>query len=216
MPRARSFTNEAVVDAALTVVDRSGIAGLTMRAVAAELGLATMSLYSYVESRNHLEELIVESLFAKVDISPPPDCSWREQLATLVGRVRMAFAAHPGVVMLALPHRLSSKAGLNLSETVLGILARAGLDPEDREVVNLSLMAYLLGSFQLEHFGRLSANAEQAMAALSREEYPLLIESASRTRGVTPTQEFERGLDLVLDGAAAMVNEAGTTRDEPG
>src|ERR1035437_9415708 len=100
MPRPRSLTDTDVAAAALAVIDRGGPAAFTMRAVAAELNMATMSIYRHVSNREQLEALIVEVLFAEVDTTPPRRCSWRRQISALVERVRDAVRAHPQVVPL--------------------------------------------------------------------------------------------------------------------
>jgi AcrR family transcriptional regulator len=176
-----------------------------MRAVAAQLNLATMSIYRYVPNRERLEELIVEALFAEVDIAPPRRAPWRRQLTILVERVRDTVRAHPQVVLLGLAHRLTSRQGLRLSEAVLGILSRAGFTAEQRDVANRVLMVYLIGSIQFEHSGQLSGAGTAVMATLVRDEYPLLAETASRTIRLTTTQEFQRGLSVVLDGLEALL-----------
>src|SRR5438876_4359819 len=146
MPRPRTLTRSDITAAALAVIDRHGLVALTMRAVAAHLKMATMSMYRYVTSREQLEELIVEALFFEVDITPPDGGSWRKRIATLVERVRDALRAHPQVLPLALPHRLTFARGLRLSEIVLGTLADAGFATPERDVANRSLMIYVIGS----------------------------------------------------------------------
>jgi AcrR family transcriptional regulator len=205
MPRPRSLTDTDVAAAALAVLDRDGLSGFTMRAVAAQLNLATMSIYRYVSNRERLEELIVESLFAEVDTAPPSRASWRRQITVLVERVRNTVRAHPQVVLLGLAHRLTSRQGLRLSEAVLGVLSRAGFTAEQRDVANRVLMVYLIGSIQFEHSGQLSGAGTAVMATLVRNEYPLLAETASRTVRLTTTQEFQRGLSVVLDGLEALL-----------
>jgi AcrR family transcriptional regulator len=60
VPRPRSLTPDQLAVAALAVIDRDGLAGLTMRAVATQLGVSTMGLYRYVRDRRELEALVVE------------------------------------------------------------------------------------------------------------------------------------------------------------
>src|SRR5687768_14118372 len=101
MPRPRSLTPTDIAVAALAVVDRDRLAGLTMRAVAAELGMGTMSLYRYVADRDQLESLILDLVLAEVDFTPPPG-PWRGQIAALAERVRDAISAHPEVAPLTM------------------------------------------------------------------------------------------------------------------
>lgn len=204
MPRPRSLTPAAIATAALAVIDRDGMAGFTMRAVAAELHMATMSLYNYVRSREELEELVVETLLSQVDTTLPRRATWRRQVTVLIERVREVAKAHPQVVPLALPHRLTSAAGQRLSETVLGVLAQAGFAGQRRERANRILMIYLIGSIQFELSGGLSAAGSEAAASKSAD-YPLVTQSVQQARRVAPDAEFAKGLAVVLDGLQASL-----------
>jgi AcrR family transcriptional regulator len=208
MPRSRSLTDTDIAAAALAVIDRGGPAAFTMRAVAAELNMATMSIYRYVSNREQLEELIVEVLFSDVDTTPPRHSSWRKQITALVERVRDAVRSHPQVVPLGLAHRLTSTQGLRLSEAVLGILTQAGFTGRQRDVANRTLMVYLIGSIQFEHFGQLSGAGTAAMASLPGDEYPLLAETARPAHRMNPDEEFRRGLAIVLDGLQASLTRS--------
>jgi AcrR family transcriptional regulator len=210
MPRSRSLTDTDIAAAALAVIDRGGVGGggppaFTMRAVAAELNMATMSIYRYVSNREQLEELIIEVLFSEVDTTPPSCSSWRKQITTLVERVRDTIRSHPQVVSLGLAHRLTSPQGLRLSEAVLGILTQAGFTGQQRDVANRTLMVYLIGSIQFEHFGQLSGAGTAVMASLPRDEYPLLAATARQAHRLNSNEEFRRGLAIVLDGMQASL-----------
>jgi AcrR family transcriptional regulator len=212
MPRRRSLTDTDVAAAALAVIDRGGVAAFTMRAVAAELNMATMSIYRYVSNREQLEELIVEVLFSEIDITPPRRSSWRKQITALVERVRDAVRAHPQIVPLGLTHRLTSLQGLRLSEAVLDVLTEAGFTGRQRDVANRTLMVYLIGSIQFEHFGQLSEAGTAAMTNLPLDEFPLLAESAHQAHHLTPDQVFQTGLNIVLDGLETSLMKSKRSR----
>ncbi|GAA4617821.1 TetR/AcrR family transcriptional regulator C-terminal domain-containing protein [Actinoallomurus liliacearum] len=200
MPRPRSLTESQIAAAALAVIDRDGLAALTMRAVAKELGMGTMSLYRYVDDREQLEGLVVERVLGAVDTTPPTGSSWRDRLATMVERVRRAVAAHPEVVPLTLTHRQSSPSNLRWAETVLGILTEAGIGGERRVIALRGLVAYLIGAIQLEHLGPLSGAGTRRIAALPAEEFPLMAETGRLAARVSADQEFRAGLAVLLDG----------------
>ncbi|MGC5011820.1 TetR/AcrR family transcriptional regulator [Streptosporangium sp. DT93] len=200
MPRPRSLTRDRIAGAALAVIDRDGLAALSMRAVAAELGMSTMALYRYVDDRQELEGLVVELVLGGVDLSPPPGTSWRERVAVLVGRVRDHVGAHPGVVPLTMTHRHRSAGILRWSEAVLGVLAEAGVDGPARVVALRGLLSYVVGAIQLDHLASLSGPGTAALAGLPREEFPYMAETAAHARLVDADEEFRGGLDLVLRG----------------
>ncbi|MFG1879973.1 TetR/AcrR family transcriptional regulator C-terminal domain-containing protein [Sphaerisporangium sp. NPDC049003] len=206
MPRPRSLTTTGIAAAALAVIDRDGLAALSMRAVAVELGMATMSLYRYVTDREQLEGLVVDLVLSGVDAAPPEGVAWQGQVATLVERVRDAVGAHPEVVPLTLTHRHASPSVLRWSEAVLAILTGAGFTGEQRVVALRSLLSYLIGSIQMEHLGPLSGVGTAMMAGLPREEYPLLAETARQARGVSAGEEFRHGLDVMMRGLRAPLD----------
>jgi AcrR family transcriptional regulator len=179
MPRPRSLTTGQLAGAALAVLGRAGPAGLTMRAVAAELGLSVMGLYRYVADRDELERLLVDHVFATVDTAPPPpDLPWRIRLIAMLDRVRAAFDAHPAVVALTLAHQHRSPAALRWAESLGAILGEAGFADRDRTIALRALISYLIGAIQLEHL----PFARTVRSGISRDE------------------EFDGGLHLLLRG----------------
>lgn len=200
MPRPRSLTAADLATAALAVLDRAGLSALTMRAVAKELGTATMALYRYVADREALEVLIVDQVYAAIDSSLPPGVSWREGLTILLERSRAAVAAHPETVPLVLRHRQSAPNSLRMIETMLAVLADGGFAGRDRVLAQRTLVAFLLGALQNEHYAALSGQGTATMAALDADTFPLLTETASEARTISSDDEFRTGLDIVLRG----------------
>lgn len=204
MPRPRSLTSAQLASAALDVIDRDGLAGLSMRAVAKELGMSTMALYRYVDDREELEGLVVELVHSAVDTEPPPpDTPWQERIETMALRLREAISAHPAVVPLTLAHRHRTPSGLRWSEAVLSVLTEAGIQGERRVVALRCLLGYVIGAIQLEHLGPLSGRGTVAITELPQSEFPLMAETARFARGVSADREFSEGLATVLRGMDA-------------
>lgn len=204
MPRPRSLTPGHISAAALAVIDRDGLGGLSMRTVAKELGLSTMALYRYVDDRDELERLVVERVLGAVDTEPPPpDASWRERVEVMVRRLRDTVGAHPSVVPLTLTHRHRSPSVLRWSETVLAILTEAGFTGGQRVVALRGLLGYVIGAIQLEHLGSLSGEGTVVLSALPPDEFPYMTETARDARNVSADQEFIGGLTVLLRGLRA-------------
>ncbi|GGL19252.1 TetR/AcrR family transcriptional regulator [Planomonospora parontospora] len=200
MPRPRSLNRDQIAAAALAVIDRDGLAALSMRAVAAELGMSTMALYRYVDDRGELEGLVVELVLDGVDVSPPAEGAWRERVAALVGRMRDRVGAHPQAVPLTMTHRHRSAGILRWSEAVLAVLAEAGLEGPERVIALRGLLSYVIGAIQLEHLGPLSGEGTAAMAGLPPAAFPHLAETAGCARLVGAEEEFHGGLAMMLRG----------------
>jgi AcrR family transcriptional regulator len=206
MPRRRSLATTDIAKAALAVIDRDGVAGLSMRAAAAELGTGTMSLYRYVTDREELERLVVDLVLSDVDPDLPAGVAWDRQVLVLAERARIAVAAHPAVTPLLLAHRHASPNSWRWAEAVLGALTEAGFTGQQRVFAFRSLLAYVMGAQQTTYFGPLAGAGTAALAMLSPAEYPLLAETARYARDVTAEQEFGQGLEIVLHGLRATLS----------
>lgn len=197
MPRPRSLTPAAIATATLAVIDHAGLAALTMRAVAKELGMATMSLYRYVKDKDQLETLVVDHVLAGISLDLPPG-DWRSSVTILLGRLRDAVCAHREMVPLLLRHRHNAPASLRWIEAMLEVLTEAGFTGQDRVIAQRTIVGYLLGALQNEHYVSLAGAGTAAMTAMT--EFPLLAETATEGRKLSAATEFHSGLEIVLRG----------------
>lgn len=195
MPRPRSLTLDQIAAAALAVLDRDGQPGFSMRAVAKELRVGTMSLYRYVADRDEVEILVGGLVLGAVDLDTtgPP----RERVTTLVERARTAVAAHSATIPLLISHRQQIPGSLEWGEAVITAYAAAGLDPVERALALRATIAYLFGALQLATGAPLAGPGTQRIAS---GDLPHIAESARAAGDVDPGVEFRRGLDALLDG----------------
>ncbi|MFD7322795.1 TetR/AcrR family transcriptional regulator [Streptomyces sp. NPDC059875] len=201
MPRPRSLTQDQLAAAALAVIDRDGLTGLSMRTVAKELGMSTMGLYRYVADRDELEGLVVERVLSAVDPTPPAaDTPWRERIEVMVRRLRDSVGAHPAAVPLTVTHRHRLPGLLRWSESLLGLLAEAGIEGEERVVALRGLIAYVVGAVQLEHLGSLAGAGTTAIAELPEHRFPYMTDAARHAPAIDAEREFFGGLAVYLRG----------------
>jgi AcrR family transcriptional regulator len=202
VPRPRSLSSSVIAAAALAVLDRDGLAGLSMRAVAEELGMSTMSLYRYVADRRELEGLVVDLVLGTVDPLLPARTTWRARVTMLADRIREAVRAHPAVVPLLLAHRHSSRSVMRYTEGFLAALTDAGLIGKARVIGLRALVSYVIGALQAQQIGPLAGSGTRVLAALPADEFPLLAQTARVARRVPADEEFHGGLTAVLNGIA--------------
>lgn len=206
MPRPRSLTPSGIAAAALTVIDREGLDALTMRSVASALGMGTMSLYRYVEGREALESLVVDTVMRGIELqAPSSSAKWTTRVMGLMARVREAVLQHPAVAPLLLTRRHSTTGTLAWGEALLGLLTEGGFDGTARVIAFRTLVSYVFGAVQLTHLGSLSGEGTAALAELDVATYPLLRETARRAQKMAPEEEFRRGLELILRGMEETV-----------
>jgi AcrR family transcriptional regulator len=203
MPRPRSLTESGIAVAALAIVDRDGLASLSMRTVATEMGVGTMSLYRYVAGRDELEGLLLGHVLESVDLEVAKGSPWTERVVSLAERVRAAIGDHPAVVPLLLTRRQVTAPSLGWGEAVMAALADGGFTGPDRAIAFRALLSYVIGAVQVEHFGPLAGAGTAALADLPTDVFPHLADTARHARAIPSDEEFRRGLQIVLRGLGA-------------
>lgn len=202
MPRPRSLTPDQIAAAALGVLEEHGLAGLSMRSVARALGAGTMSLYRYVSGRDELEDLLLARVLDGAPTEADAAAPWDERLSALVLGVWRVVGNHPAVVPLLLTRRARTPASVRWGEAVMTALDDGGLHGPERAIAFRTLLSYLIGAIQVEHYGPLSGEGTAALAALPVDTFPLLADTAAHARTIPPEDEFRRGLDAVIRGLA--------------
>jgi AcrR family transcriptional regulator len=194
------LSHDRILGAAHALVERDGLEALSMRRLAQSLDVWPMSLYRYFHDKDELLDALAASALG--DIRPPSaDAPWRRQMHQLLGEVRIALASEAG---RHLPRAFLTPGVLRLPEAGLAILEQAGLSREDAVEGWRALWSYTFGfaTFTLgsspDDVGR---RARSALAAQSDEEYPALTRAADEfAAALASNDQFERGLDLLLDG----------------
>lgn len=129
MSPAGGLNRAAVVAAALRIVDRDGVDGLTMRALGNELGADPMAAYHHVPNKDAVLDGVVEAVWADIDVTVPADVSWQEQLVAAAHAIRAGLQRHPNAIPLMASRPNLNRPGLEAVDHVLGILLAAGLEP---------------------------------------------------------------------------------------
>jgi AcrR family transcriptional regulator len=134
-----TLTRDQIVSAAMKLVDEHGLDALSMRKLAAELGVGTMSVYYHVPDKSALYDLILDAGLAEVDLS---DDDPSEPAEVRVRRIAYAFRTallnHPHAAILAMSRSLRTPTQLRPVERMLQILTEAGLPPaEAMQAVNV-------------------------------------------------------------------------------
>jgi AcrR family transcriptional regulator len=195
--RAR-FTTDEIADAALRLVDESGVSALSMRTLANALGTGPMTLYNYVADKEALEELVVAAIVAKVRLPDPTD-DWQHDVYTIATAMWTGVRAHPAAIPLVLTRRMSSATGFAAADALIAALTRAGLDDCDRLSAFHALLGFVTGAAQADLAGPLVA---ARIGSVAGSDFPN-VEALSEVSKRTPVEEdFDRGLRMLLDGIA--------------
>ncbi|MEO3784136.1 TetR/AcrR family transcriptional regulator [Actinocorallia sp. B10E7] len=216
-PRDRRLTRSRIVEVAIAVLDADGHRGLSMRQVAARLGVTAGSLYWYVRTKDDLLELALDHVLGEVRADPDePD--WRRALAALARSDRAMLLRHRWVLSeLTVRPNLGPNA-LALTETGLRLLDRAGFADADLDAAMAAVHDHVVGSVIAELAWRDTLArmreadrdwSEQAADYLREisERHPFLARRMAATDKVDVEDESERrfefALQCLMDGLAA-------------
>src|SRR3982751_1523345 len=182
----RATTEEEILDAALALLDQGGAAAVSVRGIAARVGVAPNAVYTYFPDKAAVIKALVERLLSEGnrDVFADRTQPWRRRVEALALELRQRLTAHPGVVPLMISRPLTGPQALALHEAVLELLADAGLSPADAPRASYLLFVYIVGSVAL-----LVADAEEPGPPPSEAEW---IAARGRTFAGTPAQFYPR------------------------
>ena len=214
-PARAPLSQDAIVHAALRVLDRDGSAGLSMRRVADELGTGPASLYWHVANKDALVNLIIDRVAGEVPLPEPDPDHWQEQLREWLLGVRRVFERHPGVAALTLGRVPTGPNVLRWAEWTLALLRGAGV-PDPIAAFAGDLLGLYLGATGYEATlpppsaggGPVSAEESTAMvrgyfASLPPDQFPNILATLDELFSGGPEERFELGLDVILRGLAS-------------
>lgn len=127
--RHAGLTRDQVLEAAVRLADRDGVASLSMRKLAAELGVEAMTLYHHVRNKQGLEDAIVEHVLAEALRPPRGGAPWQEVVAAHADELHRGLTRHPGAVILFATRPAVTPATLVVLESLLRVLHDAGFAP---------------------------------------------------------------------------------------
>ena len=197
--------------AAIALADAGGIDAVTMRRLGEELGVEAMSLYHHVANKSDLMDAMVDEVFSEIEL-PAAGTGWREAMRVRAVSARQVLVRHPWAAPLMQSRTTPGPATLRHHDTVIGTLRTAGFSVAMTAHAFSLLDAYIYG-FALQEaslpFTEPAETVELAqaiMAQFAAGEYPHLTEltvSHVLQPGYAFGDEFEYGLDLILDGLEA-------------
>jgi AcrR family transcriptional regulator len=201
------LTRDDVVRAGVAIADAGGVAALSMRAVAPELGVEAMSLYHHVAGKEGLLDAMVDVVFAEFH-SPVAGGRWQEEMRRRSVTGREALLRHGWAVGLMDSRTSPGPATLRHHDAVLGCLRAAGfsltMTAHAFALLDSHLYGFLVQELSLP-FGKGDDVGGMAATMLGEhaEALPHLAEMArdhAAQPGYAFADEFGFGLDLILEG----------------
>jgi len=201
-----SLSRTQIVETALAIVRKEGLQALTIRRLAADLGASRMALYRHVADKDALIDLVMNAIaeyeVVRSDLGEEP---WQERLRLVAAGMRRELIAYPGVVEVLMTRANHGPGALRMVETILAILADAGLDEREAARHYMIFIALVLGRLHRElHGDPIGRHRTASLVALGEEgEYPRLRAAAPFLREITAEQVFDAELDMLIHAVEA-------------
>jgi AcrR family transcriptional regulator len=209
----RTLTRDAIVDAAMRVLDAEGLDAVTMRRVGQELGTGGASLYAHVDNKDELVDLVRDRVIGEARVPEPDPGNWREQVKEVLREFHRVQVAHRDIARASLANIPLTANALEKMDGLLAILRTSGLPDQV-----IAFAADLLGLYvtavaaedsiydakltpeeQQRYFEQLGAYIHSLPAS----RFPNMAALATAMTTGDSAERFEFGMEVLLRGLEA-------------
>jgi len=204
----RPLTRDAIVEAALVLLERDGLQGLSMRKLAQELDAGAASLYWHVGDKEELLSLLLDRIVGEAKVPEPDPDNWQATVKELARATRRHLAERRDAAQLSLGRVPAGPNSLPILERNLAVLAASALPP--RVIAYAAdMFALYVGAFAYEENIRSEEQASPEQlgaywASLPPEQFPVMTRLAADLTAGDSDARFEFAIDLLVRGLEAM------------
>ncbi|HEU4948533.1 MAG TPA: TetR/AcrR family transcriptional regulator C-terminal domain-containing protein [Kribbella sp.] len=221
-PARETLTREQIVQMAMTTLDTEGLAGLSMRKLAAKLGAGATSLYWHVPTKVDLIDLLIDEVWGEIDVPDPELAGWRNGALLFGHSLRSAVLRHPWLPEVMYTRPSLGPNAMTLGSRGLVLFGAAGFTGLDIDYAMSCVMSYVLGTASAEvavqgEVRKAGQTLDEWAAEMVRlaqatvADHPVMQESLRRRAGHdvsrVHTESFVFGLDTLLDGLEARLKK---------
>lgn len=216
------ITRQAVVEAAVRILDDEGLEALSMRRVAQHLGTGPASLYWHVHNKDELLQLVFEHLNDEIELPEPDPTHWQEQLKQLGRAVRAQAHRHPGYARISLGRIPSGQSLARFAEWMFQLMTPVGV-PDAVIAYCGDLFSLYVGAYAFEESlgppsptgdplpaEQIAAMFRDYLTSLSPEQFPHVHRTVGLLFAGDADARFEFGLDVLVKGVESYIGRAST------
>jgi AcrR family transcriptional regulator len=210
------LSRERVLQAALTLADQGGLEALSMRKLGQALGVEAMAVYYHFANKDRVLDGIVDLVFGEIEL-PQAGAKWKAAMRRRALSVRDALLRHRWAIGLMESRTNPGPANLRHHDAVIGCLRAAGFDMARVATAYSLLDSYIYGfaltkmNLPFEDTSDIVELSESMLAPFQPGEFQNLadfITEHAMKPGYDYADEFEIGLDVILDGLERARNTA--------
>jgi len=200
MSRPSLLSRKTIAATAIAIADKESFASVSMRRIALELGVGTMSLYYYVKTKADLIAAMDDALMGEILLPSVPE-NWRKALTEIALRTRAVFLRHAW----ALSSMLTAPPGINAMrhmEQCLQALAGTGMTAREKFTLLAIIDDFVFGYALREGANDPAMDFSFAKSQLNTGAFPQLVEVFGKGRVPAIPDRFQKGLRLLLDSVS--------------
>ncbi len=201
------LSRERIVRATVELIEREGAEAVSMRRLAAELGVGAMSLYNHVPNKAALLDAVAEHILGDLELAADPTADWPDQARALMRNFRAIGHRYPRSVMLVVSRQPHTAAGLRPVERALATARAAGFEGRAAVLVMRAFVNFALGCL-VNEAGRAGQDTDgtgpEALLAGLTDEHVNVRELLAELTPYDAEAEFEFGLELLISATAAL------------
>jgi len=203
-PTKSPLSRDAIVTEALRQLTKFGLAGMSLRKVAAALDTGPASIYVYVDDLEELYALMLDRALASVELGGAHKATWRERVRRVLESYARVLAAGPGLAELALGTVAVGPNALRITERLLELLEEGGVELATGAWA-VDLLVLYVTAVVAEHANGLDPAApdgavSRAIAGASARDYPRVHAARALLLSGSPEERFTWALDVFLAG----------------
>jgi AcrR family transcriptional regulator len=206
------LSRERVLRAAVALADQNGIESLTMRRLGQELGVEAMSLYNHVANKDAILDGVVDLVLGDIEV-PPTGTHWKTAMRQRAISAHQVLLAHPWAALLIMSRFNIGPGMTRYLDATFGRLREGGFSIAGALDAWNTLDSHLYGftlqelnlPFEVEETQQVSADV---LGQLPAHEYPHVVEVITEIMQSGREEDFEFGLDLILDGLQRTLDQA--------
>ena len=206
------LSSDLILSSALRVVDDEGLEALTMRHLAETIGVATMSLYSHVATKEDVIRGVLNLVTGEFTLPAPDTPPW-DALRMINREFRRTALRHPNLVPLIMRAPPAGVAALRTLDAALDALRRAGLDPARTASAYRMSASFVIGFVSLEcggYFRPVDVADGDAVPSVDLSTVPRVAEMAQYLAVWDADEEFEKGMEGIISVLTTWIGSPGT------
>jgi AcrR family transcriptional regulator len=209
--RRSPLSRERVLRAAIALADKTGIESLTMRKLGQQLGVEAMSLYNHVANKDDIFDGIVDEILSDIEV-PPTGTDWKTAMRHRAISAHDVLLAHPWAAQLIMSRFNIGPGMTRYLDATLGRLREGGFSIKGALDAWNTLDSHLYGftlqqlnlPFDVKETRQVSADV---LGRLPANDYPHVVEVITEIMRSGREEDFEYGLDLILDGLERTLHQ---------